>query len=188
MPSRQFVWLDGKFINFEDAKVHILTHSMQYGSGIFEGLRAYEAKKGTAVFRLKEHVQRFMNSAKIYEMDLKHNNKSIEDVILELILRNKLSSCYIRPFAFYNDQHIGLSVKGKKISVAICAVPFGNYFDNKNTGIKCKVSSWQRINSLILPPQAKASGNYINSVIASLEADNAGADEAIMLSTDGYVA
>ncbi len=188
MPAKQYVWLDGKFVDFSGAKVHILTHSLQYGSGIFEGLRAYETPSGTAVFRLRDHMQRFMNSAKIYSMDLGYRSKDIEKAILGTVRRNRLKSCYIRPFAFYNDTRIGLSVKGKKVSVAICAIPFGNYFEGKDRGIRCKISSWQRINSSILPVEAKASGNYVNSIIASLEAVKAGADEAIMLSSEGYVA
>ncbi len=185
---QQYAWVDGRFKKFEDANVHILTHSLQYGSGIFEGIRCYQIKNGGAVFRLKEHVDRFFRSAEIYEMDLKFSKKQIFDAILNTLKKNKLKAAYIRPFAFYNDQRIGLDTTGKKVSVAIFTVPFGNYFAGKQKGIKCKVSSWQRFNSSILPPEAKASGNYLNSIIASIDAKNSGADEAILLSTDGYVA
>jgi branched-chain amino acid aminotransferase len=188
MKAKQYAWLDGKFIAFEDAKVHLLTHSMQYGSGIFEGLRAYRAKDGTAIFRLKEHVKRFFNSAKIYFMDLGFTEEQIQEAIIGTVKKNGLKEGYIRPFAFYNDQRIGLSTVDKKISVFIAAVPFGNYFADKDNGIKCKVASWHRINSLILPPEAKACGNYLNSIMCSMEAKRTGADEAILLSCDGMVA
>jgi branched-chain amino acid aminotransferase len=188
MKAKQYVWFDGKHVAFEDAKVHVLTHSLQYGSGIFEGLRAYKTQKGTAVFRLNDHVKRFFNTAKIYDMALGFSRDEIQDAILSTVKRNGLEEGYIRPFAFYNDQQIGLNPTGKKVSVFIAAVPFGSYFANKDKGIKCKVSSWRRINSEILPPEAKACGNYLNSILCSTEAKRAGADEAILLSCNGYVA
>ena len=184
----QYVWLDGKFVQSEHATVNILTHSMQYGSGIFEGIRAYDTGNGTAIFRLGDHMKRFANSAKIYGMDIGYGIKDLEGAALSLVKKNRIKGGYIRPFAFYNDARIGLSVSGKKVSVMIAAVEFGSYFNEKDKGIKCKVSSWRRINSDILPVQAKASGNYINSIIASKEAADCGADEAIMLSYNGYVA
>ncbi len=184
----QYVWLDGRFIEFGKANVHILTHSLQYGSGIFEGIRAYKTAKGPAIFRLKDHIDRFLRSAKIYSMSLAYDSETLQDAVVRLVHKNGLQGCYIRPFAFYNDARIGLSVSGKKISVALAAVEFGSYFKDKNTGIKCIVSSWRRINSDILPPQAKASGNYLNSIIASEDAKRSGAEEAILLSLDGCVA
>jgi branched-chain amino acid aminotransferase len=188
MAGKQYVWMDGRLVDFKSANVHILTHSLQYGSGIFEGIRAYKTMTGTAIFRLEEHVRRFLETAKIYDMNLGFSHNQLKDAITDLVKKNGLESCYIRPFAFYNDQRIGLSVTGKKISVAIAAVAFGNYFEDKNKGIKCKVSSWRRINSEIMPPHAKGSGNYMNSVLASEEAKRNGADEAILLGLDGYVA
>jgi branched-chain amino acid aminotransferase len=182
-------WLDGKIIKRRDAVIPILTHSAQYGSGIFEGIRAYSTDKGTAIFRLDDHIRRFFRSAKIYAMDLGYSRSDISEAVVKLVKYNRLESCYIRPFAFYNDDNIGISTSGKKISVFIAAVPFGAYFGKgKETGISCKISSWQRINSLILPPEAKASGNYVNSIIANIDARMAGADEAILTSIDGYVA
>jgi len=183
------VWLDGKIVDYNDAKVPILTHSLQYGSGIFEGIRAYKTEKGPAIFRLHDHIKRFMNSMKIYYMNSGFTAEEIEKAVINVVRVNKLDSCYIRPFAFYNNDAIGVSPKGKKISVYIAAVPFGAYFGGgKEHGIKCNVSSWHRINSLILPPQAKASGNYINSILANMEAISGGADEAILTSINGYVA
>ncbi|MGD0729175.1 MAG: branched-chain amino acid transaminase, partial [Candidatus Micrarchaeaceae archaeon] len=160
-----------------------------YGSGIFEGLRAYEASKGTAIFRLDDHIKRFLSSAKIYSMNLKYTKKELHNAIVKTIKYNKLKSCYIRPFAFYNDDNIGMSTPGKKISVFIATVPFGAYFGKQEElGIKCKVSSWRRINSQILPTEAKSSGNYANSIIASNEAKSLGSDEAILTSLEGYIA
>ncbi len=188
MATKQYVWMDGNFIEFDKANVHVLTHSLQYGSGIFEGIRAYETGQGPAIFRLKEHARRFINSARIIGMDLGLSQKQVEDAIVSTVRKNGLKSCYIRPFAFYNDQNIGLSVIGKKVSVVVAALPFGSYFANKEKGINCRVSSWQRMNSYILPPEAKASGNYSNSILASVEAKRAGADEAIILARSGHIA
>ncbi len=185
---KQFIWFDGKFIDFDKAKVHILTHSLQYGSGIFEGIRSYKTSDNVEIFRLDDHIDRFFNSAKIYNMKINFDKKEIKEAIIELIKKNKLNDSYIRPFLFYNDIHIGVSPFGKNTSVGIAAIPFGNYFENKNKGIRCMVSSWRRIESEILPPEAKASGNYLNSILASIEARYAGFDEAIMLSREGYVA
>ncbi|MDE1865665.1 MAG: branched-chain amino acid transaminase [Candidatus Micrarchaeota archaeon] len=187
--SKSYSWLDGKFIGSSEAAVPILTHSLQYASSIFEGIRAYKAERGTAIFRLQDHMRRFLRSAKIYDLDLGRSDKELCDAAAQLVRKNGLESCYIRPFAFYNDHQIGLSPLGKKVSTFIAAVPFGAYFGSgKEKGISCKVSSWKRINSSILPPEAKASGNYTNSIIANLEAKKSGADEAIMLSGNGHVA
>jgi branched-chain amino acid aminotransferase len=188
MGAKQYVWFDGKFVEYEKANVHVLTHSLQYGSGIFEGLRAYSTADGPAIFRLGDHMARLLNSAKIYGMDLGFTKEQLNEAAVSTVRRNRLAECYIRPFSFYNDTRIGVNPIGRKISTIIAAVNFGSYFQNKGKGISCKVSSWHRINSQILPPQAKASGNYLNSVLASLEAKSSGADEAIMLSGDGYVA
>ncbi len=188
MQPSKYVWFDGKFTAFEDANVHVLTHSLQYGSGIFEGIRTYKTDRGPAIFRLDDHVKRFFRTAEIYSMPLPINQKTLSNAIAGTVKKNRLDSCYIRPFGFYNDQHIGLSPLGKRVSVVVAALPFGSYFANKDKGVKCKVSSWQRINSLIMPPEAKGSGNYLNSILASMEAKEGGADEAILLSHDGYVA
>ncbi|MEM0160649.1 MAG: branched-chain amino acid transaminase [Thermoplasmata archaeon] len=182
------IWLDGKIMDYSSAKVPILTHSLQYGSGIFEGIRAYETSMGTEIFRLNEHIKRFFETAKIYNMDLHYSQDEIREAIIAVIRANKLNAAYIRPFAFYGSDAIGLNVTNKKVSVYIAAVPFGKYLSTGDHGVKCKVSSWRRINSDILPVQAKSSGNYINSIIASIEAKNAGFDEAVLLSDNGYVA
>ena len=178
-----------KFLDIEKAKVGILTHSLQYGSGIFEGIRSYKLNNSKiGIFRLEDHIKRLFESTKIYSMGVIYSNFQLIDAVKKLLKINKLSSSYIRPFVFYNDQKIGLNTQNKKISVFIAAVKFNDYFSNKNKGITCKVSSWRRINSSILPVEAKASGNYLNSIIASNEAKIAGFDEAILLSNNGYVA
>ena len=183
------VWFDGKTMGFDEATVPVTVHSLQYGSGIFEGIRAYKTEKGPAIFRLKEHVRRFFDTAKIYGMDLGYTPEQINNAIVETVKMNSLDSCYIRPFAFYNDVRIGLSTEGKKISVYIAAIPLGSYFgETQETGAKCKTSSWRRINSDIIPVRAKASGNYLNSILTSREVKNAGFDEAILLSGNGYLA
>ncbi len=189
MSEEPKVWLDGDLIKESDAKVPIMTHSLQYGSGIFEGIRSYETNNGSAVFRLDDHVRRFFNSAKTYFMDLPYTPAQIRKAILEILKANGLKSSYIRPFAFYNDSRIGIHTRDKKLSVFIAAVPFGAYFgDAQAKGLRCKVSSWHRITSSVLPIQAKASGNYLNSIIANGEVRKAGYDEAIMTSANGFVA
>ena len=189
MMATKSVWLDGKIVDYAEARVPILTHSMQYGSGIFEGIRSYENKSGSGavIFRLGDHIKRFLNTAKIYSMKLGYTQEELEKAVINVVKANGASSFYIRPFAFYNDDNIGVSTAGKKTSVYIAAVPFGSYF-NKEKGITCKVAGWQRINSNILPIEAKASGNYLNSIIAGNEAKASGFEEAIMLSGTGYVA
>jgi branched-chain amino acid aminotransferase len=183
------VWYDGKMLNYDDAKVPILTHSLQYGSGIFEGIRAYKTNKGRIIFRLKEHVKRFVESAKIVYMNLNYSEEEIYNAIIKVVKANNIDPCYIRPFAFYNTDQLGLSAYGKKISVFIAAVPLGSYFGSgKEKGIKCKISSWHRINSNILSVRAKASGNYVNSLLGNYEAKYAGFDEAIFISNEGYIA
>lgn len=183
------IWFNGEILNYSEVSVPLLTHSLQYGSGIFEGIRAYSTGNGPAIFRLKEHVDRFILSAKIYRMNLKYSNQELMDAITEVVRVNGFESCYIRPFAYFSDDSVSLATVGKPVSVAIVAVPFGQYFGDKIAkGIRCKVSSWRRINSDILPILAKASGNYLNSVVAMGEAQVAGYDEAILLTKNGYLA
>ena len=184
MAETSHIWLDGKFVRSQDATVNILTHSLQYGSGIFEGIRCYDTKKGPAIFRLEDHMKRFLLSAKIYGMPIKFTQKQLEDAVCDTIEKNNLKSAYIRPFGYYNSEGIGFSTKGKTTSVAIAALPFGRLFGGSK-GLRCKVSSWQRINSSTLPAGAKASGNYLNSIIASKDAQDSGYDEAILLTNFG---
>lgn len=182
------VWYNGKIVPYGEAKVPILTHSLQYGTGIFEGIRAYETKDGAAIFRLEEHMKRFLRTARIYSYDLGYDLKELMEAVKTVVKENNLKSCYIRPFAFVDDDRINLVTHGKKISTYVAALPFNTLFEGGAKGIRCKVSSWRRINSDILPIQAKASGNYINSIAADLDAHAAGFDEAILLSSNGFVA
>ncbi len=188
MAGQQYIWLDGRYVKFGEAKVHVLTHSLQYGSGIFEGIRCYNTPKGPAIFRLHEHAKRFFHSAKIYEMPLKISMKQFEEANIGIIKKNKLKSAYIRPFGFYKEYGIGFNTKGKTTSVAVAAMDFGPLFGANQKGLKCMVSSWLRINSTIIPASAKISGNYINSILASQEANKAGYDESILMSSSGTVA
>ena len=183
------IWFNGEIKNYSEVNVPLLTHSLQYGSGVFEGIRAYDSDGTPVIFRLKEHVERFIKSARIYRMDLKYDIEELSRAIIEVVKINGFKSCYIRPFAFFSDDSVSLSTVGKPVSVGIVAVPFGQYFGDKiKNGIRCKISSWRRINSDILPLQAKASGNYLNSVAAMGEAQAAGYDEAILLTGNGYIA
>ncbi|MEM0074626.1 MAG: branched-chain amino acid transaminase [Candidatus Micrarchaeaceae archaeon] len=183
--SNRYVWFEGKFVPFENAKVSVLVHSLQYGSGVFEGIRAYKARKGVAIFRLDDHIKRFFNSAAIYSMPLKLKPQDLKKAIISTVVKNKCEECYIRPFAFYTSTSLGVGNPGA-VSVIVATVDMPSYFGKQS--IRCEVSSWRRINSAILPPEAKGSGNYLNSLLASIEAKEAGADEAILLTYDGYIA
>ena len=183
------VWFNGKMVPSGEVKVPILTHSLQYGSGIFEGIRSYDGDGSPNIFRLKEHVARFLMTAKIYGLNLGYDAREISSAIVETVRINNVGSCYIRPFAFVDDDAISLGIGKKKVSTTVSVIPYDSIFGSrKSSGIRCKVSSWRRINSSILPIQAKASGNYLNSIIAANEASATGFDEAILLSEGGYVA
>jgi branched-chain amino acid aminotransferase len=182
------IWLDGKNFEEKETRVPILAHSLQYADAVFEGIRAYKTKKGVAIFRLKEHVQRFFESMKIYGMQPRMSPKEVEKGIIENlranIEENGEQDYYIRPFAFYPQPKIGLAERGE-LSIAVASTPFGKYL--KGEGVKCIVSSWRRIHSFSMPPKAKGSANYLNSILATIEAKARGADEAILLSYEGYV-
>lgn len=181
-------WFDGKVVDYKNIKLPLLTHSLMYGSGIFEGIRAYETIKGAAIFRLSDHINRFFDTAKIYSMNMNYNKEEITNAVISVVKSNNAKSCYIHPSAFYNTDQIGISTFGKKISVSVAAVDMGRYIKRDNEeGIKCKISSWTRISSSQLPIKAKASGNYLNSIIANTEAKSLGFDEAILISQEGYV-
>lgn len=188
MPNSQYIWMDGKFVRHEDANVHILTHSLQYGSGVFEGLRCYSTDKGPAIFRLNDHTKRLFKSAKIYGMPLNFKVGDIDKATVQTIKKNRLDSAYIRPFIFYKNAGIGYNVRDKSTSIAIAALKFGNLFEGHSKGLRCKIATWHRIDSSILPTGAKASGNYLNSILASQEAINSGYDEAILMSGKGLIA
>ena len=187
MPSK--VWYDGTLVDETEARVPIMTHSMQYGSGMFEGIRAYLSDEGTNVFRLQDHVRRFMNTARIYRFNIPWSHSEISEAIRMTVRENGLEECYIRPFAFFNSESVSLDTTGMKTSLAVMTVKMPGYFSEKiSKGIRCKISSWKRINSSILPVEAKASGNYLNSILGSVDARSSGYDEAIFTSGEGYIA
>jgi len=188
MQTAKKIWMNGKFVDWKDAKVHVLTHALHYGSAIFEGMRCYDTTKGPAIFRMKDHLQRLLNGTKSYQFELNYSIEEMSGIIKKLIKLNKLRSCYVRPICYIGYHSIGLDTTGAPYEFAIAAIPFGKYFGDKaDKGITCSVSSWRRIKSTILSPHVKASANYLNSILAKREALEEGFDEAIMLSDDGHV-
>jgi len=189
MIETELIWFNGKLIPWKEARVHVLTHALHYGTGVFEGIRCYETAKGPAVFRLKDHLRRLFNSAKIYLMKIPYSEKELYDATLRLIRANKLKACYIRPIAFYGYGEMGLNPLKNPVDVAIAVWPWGTYLGEEGLrkGVRCKISSWCRIDSRILPPQAKATANYFNSVLAKLEALQCGYDEALVPNINGLI-
>lgn len=183
------IWMNGKLINWDDANVHVLTHALHYGSGVFEGIRCYSTDKGPAVFRLTEHMQRLHDSARIYRMKIPYSVDELCRATKDLVNANKLTGGYIRPIVFRGYGEMGLSPLKAPIDTAIAMWPWGTYLGEEGlkNGIKAKISSIQRISPNILPSSAKATGQYINSILAKLEVLDCGYDEAIMLDFRGFV-
>jgi branched-chain amino acid aminotransferase len=183
------IWKDGKLIDWRDATLHVLTHTLHYGMGVFEGVRAYKTNNGTAIFRLKEHTKRLFNSAKIFQMEVPFSAATLEAAQLEVVAANKLESCYIRPIIWVGSEKLGVSAKGNTIHVAIAAWPWGAYLgdDGLAKGIRVKTSSFTRHHVNVSMVRAKASGWYVNSILANQEAVADGYDEALLLDVDGYV-
>ena len=184
------IWMNGEMVDWDKANVHILTHALHYGTGIIEGIRCYETEKGPAVFRLKEHIDRMFAGCHTYRMKIPYSKEEIISAVCELIKENGLKACYIRPIAYVGYKEMGLFPLNNPIDVAIAVWPWGSYLGEEGlkNGIRCKMSSWARIDSRALPPQAKCSANYANSVLAKLEAKDCGYDEAIQLNLAGSVA
>ncbi|CAG9169826.1 branched-chain amino acid transaminase [Cupriavidus pampae] len=183
------IWMDGKLIEWRDAKIHVLTHTLHYGMGVFEGVRAYKTPDGTAIFRLKEHTRRLFNSAKIFQMEMPFDQPTLEAAQREVVRANNLESCYIRPLVWIGSEKLGVSARGNTIHVAIAAWPWGAYLGEEGLerGIRVKTSSFTRHHVNVSLVRAKASGYYINSILANQEATGLGYDEALLLDTDGYV-
>jgi branched-chain amino acid aminotransferase len=183
------IWFDGKMVDWRDAKIHVLTHTMHYGMGVFEGVRAYDAVGGTAIFRLAEHTRRFFNSAKIFQMALPFDEATLAQAQKDVVRENKLASCYIRPIAWIGSAKLGVSARGNTVHVAIAAWPWGAYLgeDGLSRGIRVKVSSYTRHHVNVSMVRAKASGYYVNSILANAEVTAHGYDEALLLDTEGYV-
>ena len=190
MQETEKIWMNGELVDWADARIHVGVHGLHYGSGVFEGIRCYETPTGPAVFRLNDHLLRLENSAKVLYMDLPYTVEEIRSATHELIAANGLSSCYIRPIAFYGYGELGVATAGNPVDVAIISFAWGAYLgeDSQNAGITAKISSWERVGPNVIPHVAKATGIYLNSMLATTEARRAGYDEAIMLSHDGYIA
>jgi branched-chain amino acid aminotransferase len=185
----ELIWQNGEFVAWDDAKVHVLTHGLHYGTGVFEGIRCYETERGPAIFRHLDHLDRLERSAKLYYMDLPYSVEQLRAATRELLARNELRSCYIRPLVFRGYGVMGLNPLEAPVEVAIAMWEWGAYLgdEGKARGIRAKVSSWERISPRSLIPHAKASGQYLNSVLAKIESLKGGYDEAILLDDHGHV-
>lgn len=183
------IWMDGKLVPWDEAKIHVLTHTLHYGLGVFEGIRCYETKKGPAVFRLVDHIERLENSAKLVGMKLPYSVEDLVKATKDTIRANEVDACYIRPIAFYGYGVMGLNPEGSPVNMAIAVWPWGTYLGEEGLerGIRAKISPWLRVDPRILPPQAKLVANYANSIFAKLDALKSGHDEAILLNTQGNI-
>ena len=183
------IWMDGTLVPWEGAKIHILTHSLHYGSGVFEGIRAYETRKGPAIFRLTDHIDRLYRSAKIFTIDIPYTREQLMDACKETVRASGLPSCYVRPLVYLGYGEMGLNPLLAPVNVAVVVWPWGTYLGDEGLtkGVRMKVSSWRRHDPNIIPPAAKGTGQYINSQLAKVEAIKAGYDEAIMLNPQGMV-
>jgi branched-chain amino acid aminotransferase len=184
------IWMDGEYVDWDEARVHVLTPSLHYGWGVFEGIRAYEtAGGGSAVFRLTEHMQRLFRSAKIYHMEPPVSLEGAVKVTKDLVTMNGIPTCYIRPIVYLGYGEIGLNPLTSPVRMAIASWPWGAYLGEESfeTGVRVKISSWRRLDPNIIPPAAKATGQYLNSSLAKAEAVKAGYDEGILLNPNGYV-
>ena len=184
------IWMNGELVDWDKAQVHVLTHTLHYGTGVFEGIRAYETADGPAVFRLTDHIVRLFNSAKILGMEIPYTVDELVQATKDTVRSTGLPSCYVRPIAYYGYGEMGLNTLPCHVDVAIACWPWGAYLgdDAVNKGVRMKISSWTRHDHNTMPPAAKTVGNYVNSSLAKVEALKAGYDEAIMLAPNGLVA
>jgi branched-chain amino acid aminotransferase len=189
MNEAEFIWMNGEIVRWEDARIHVLTHALHYGSGVFEGIRAYETERGTAVFRHQDHLQRLKRSAELYYMELPYSLEKLREATHELIRQNNLRSCYIRPIAYRGYGEMGLFPLNTPVEVVVAVWPWGAYLgeEGQKHGIRAKVASWRRMSADSFIPQAKACGQYLNSILAKVESAKAGYDEAILLDEHGHV-
>ncbi|MBP6251289.1 MAG: branched-chain amino acid transaminase [Rubrivivax sp.] len=183
------IWMDGTLVQWRDAKIHVLTHTLHYGCGAFEGVRAYETPDGTAIFRLREHSERLFNSAKILRMKIPFTLEQVMDAQLEVVRANNLKSCYLRPLTWIGSGKLGVSPKGNQVHLMVAAWPWGAYLGEEGLakGIRVKTSSYTRHHVNITMTQAKAVSNYTNSILANMEATEDGYDEALLLDASGFV-
>ena len=184
------IWFNGELIPWDEAKIHVLTHTLHYGMGVFEGIRAYETDDGPGVFRLTDHMKRLANSAQIMMMPMPYSVEELIQAVKDTVASTGLDSCYIRPIAYYGYGEMGLNTLPCETDVAIACWPWGAYLgdDAVTKGVRMKISSWQRHDHNIMPPASKTTGNYVNSSLAKVEALKAGYDEAILLNRAGMVA
>ncbi len=189
MNTADLIWHNGEFVAWEDAKVHVLTHALHYGTSVFEGVRAYETDRGPAIFRHDDHLDRLEASAKLFYMDLPCSKEQIREATHELIGRNGLRSCYIRPLVFRGHGPMGLDPEDNPVEVTVAVWEWGAYLgeEGKRDGVRAKVSSWRRISPASLIPHSKAGGQYLNSVLAKIESKRGGYEEAILLDDLGRV-
>lgn len=189
MKKTEKIWLDGKLLPWDEANVSVMTHSLHYGSAMFEGIRCYKTERGTMIFRLDAHIARLFNSAKIYDMTVPYSQKQVGDAIKQTILANHIDECYIRPLVFYGWDEVGVNPVGNAVHLAVAVWPWLPYLGEQGLkeGVRAKISSWARIDPRSMPTMAKAAANYANSILARLEAQKLGYHEAILLNTAGMV-
>jgi branched-chain amino acid aminotransferase len=190
MRETEKIWMNGELVDWADAKVHVAAHGLHYGSGVFEGIRCYETDNGPAVFRLTDHLVRLHNSARLLHMELAYPVEELRRASHELIAANGLAECYLRPLAFYGYGELGVHPGTNPVDVCIISWPWGTYLgeDALETGVRAKVSSWKRVGPNTIPHVAKATGIYLNSMLAVIEATRAGYEEAILLTDEGTIA
>ena len=190
MQPTEKIWMNGELVDWDDARIHVGAHGLHYGTGVFEGIRCYDTPKGPAVFRLTDHIRRMHHSAELIDMELPYSVDELRAATNDLLTANNLQECYIRPIAFYGFGQLGVKARGNPIETVIMAWPWGTYLGEEalRSGIRTKISSWQRIPPNVIPHASKATGVYLNSMLAVHEAQRAGYDEAIMLTPEGTVA
>jgi branched-chain amino acid aminotransferase len=190
MRETEKIWMNGELVDWADAKIHVGSHGLHYGSGVFEGIRCYETERGPAVFRLTDHLQRLHNSARLLQMQLPYSVEEIRTACYDVIAANGLPECYLRPLAFYGYGELGVRPSGCPVDVVVMSWPWGTYLgaDGFERGVRAKVSSWKRVGPNTIPHVAKATGIYLNSMLAVMEVTLGGYDEAILLTDDGYIA
>ena len=184
-----FIWQDGQLIDWRDAKIHVLTHTLHYSMGVFEGVRAYETPKGTAIFRLQDHTKRLLNSAKIYQMKVPYDQAALEQAQIDVVRENKLASCYLRPLIWIGSEKLGIAATNNTIHAAVAAWAWGAYLGDEAmaNGIRVKTSSFTHHHPNVTMCKAKASGNYTLSILAHQEVAHSGYDEAMLMDPQGYV-
>ena len=190
MEATEKIWMNGDLVDWDDARIHVGVHGLHYGTGVFEGIRCYDTPKGPAVFRLTDHMERLRNSAKLINMELPYSVEVLRNATNELLGANGLEECYIRPIAFYGYGQLGVTARDNPVETVIMSWPWGTYLGEEAVanGIRTKISTWQRIPANVIPHASKATGVYLNSMLAVNEARRAGYDEAILLTPDGSVA